>query len=82
MPRKFEMPYSKREVDILAIIVNAVLTHEGTGTFKGEEGTDPYVGQPGKRHEEKEIKIEVIFHSWLEQEIVACPNEMHILMKK
>src|SRR4030095_3947518 len=25
---------------------------EGTGTFKGEEGTNPFVGETGKRHEE------------------------------
>lgn len=33
---------------------------EGTGTFKGSENTHPFVGEPGKRHEEKEVKIEVI----------------------
>ena len=52
-------------------------SHEGTGTFKGEEGTNPYVGQPGKRHEEKEVKMEVIFHSWLEQQIVAALIKSH-----
>src|SRR5438046_7552779 len=30
---------------------------EGTGTFKGEEGTHPFTGTVGKRHEEKEIKM-------------------------
>src|SRR5689334_7291739 len=39
---------------------------EGTGTFKGGEGTDPYVGKAGEQHHEKEIKIEVIFPAWLE----------------
>lgn len=33
---------------------------EGTGTFKGGEGTDPFVGIPGERHEEKEVRLEVI----------------------
>lgn len=33
---------------------------EGTGTFRGSENTRPFVGEPGKRHEEKEVKIEVI----------------------
>lgn len=35
-------------------------TAEGTGTFRGSENTRPFVGEPGKRHEEKEVKIEVI----------------------
>ena len=34
---------------------------EGTGTFKPLEGADPFVGEIGKRHEENELKIEVIF---------------------
>jgi dinuclear metal center YbgI/SA1388 family protein len=33
---------------------------EGTGTFKGSANTHPFAGEPGKRHEEKEVKIEVI----------------------
>lgn len=33
---------------------------DGTGTFRGGENTSPFVGEPGKRHEEKETKIEVI----------------------
>jgi dinuclear metal center YbgI/SA1388 family protein len=52
-------------------------SQEGTGTFKGEEGTNPYVGQPGKRHEEKEVKVEVIFPSWLEQKIVDALIKSH-----
>ncbi len=36
---------------------------EGIGTFKAGTGTNPYVGKIGERHQEKEIKIEVIFPS-------------------
>lgn len=39
---------------------------EGFGTFKGGSNTDPYVGKPGELHKENEIKVEVIFPSWLE----------------
>lgn len=42
---------------------------EGTGTFKGSEKTNPFVGKPGTRHEEKEIKIEVILPVWLQQQV-------------
>ena len=50
---------------------------EGTGTFKGEEGTHPYVGEVGKQHQENEIKIEVVFPSWLENNIVTAMIASH-----
>ena len=50
---------------------------EGTGTFKPLEGADPFVGEIGKRHEEKEIKIEVIFPGYLEQKIIRAMIEAH-----
>jgi len=50
---------------------------EGTGTFKPEEGADPFVGEIGKRHEEKEMKIEVIFPGYLEQKIIRTMIEAH-----
>jgi len=50
---------------------------EGTGTFKGEEGTNPYVGIAGKQHQENEIKIEIIFPAWLENDIVTAMKEAH-----
>lgn len=50
---------------------------EGMGTFKGEAGTDPYVGEVGKQHQEKEIKIEVIFPAWLEKKIVSAMVGAH-----
>ncbi len=43
---------------------------EGHGTFKGKEGTDPYVGKPGELHQENETKIETIFPARLQQKIV------------
>ncbi|MEP7251061.1 MAG: Nif3-like dinuclear metal center hexameric protein [Ginsengibacter sp.] len=50
---------------------------EGTGTFKAEEGADPYVGEIGKRHEEKETRIEVIFQIHQQTEIVKALKEAH-----
>jgi hypothetical protein len=50
---------------------------EGTGTFKASEGTNPYVGNVGELHHENEIKIEVIFPSFLEKKIVAAMQEAH-----
>jgi hypothetical protein len=50
---------------------------EGTGTFKGQAGANPYVGEVGKQHQEKEIKIEVIFPSWLEDNIITALKASH-----
>ncbi|RYZ62051.1 MAG: Nif3-like dinuclear metal center hexameric protein [Chitinophagaceae bacterium] len=43
---------------------------EGTGTFKAEEGADPYVGEVGERHHEKETKIEIVYPFYLEEQVV------------
>jgi len=50
---------------------------EGTGTFLAGEGANPYVGDIGKRHQENETKIEVIFPSWLEKTILAALRSVH-----
>jgi dinuclear metal center YbgI/SA1388 family protein len=50
---------------------------EGVGTFKGNEYTNPYVGQPGQRHYEKELKLEVIFPSHYEQNILNALLASH-----
>ena len=54
---------------------------EGTGTFKGSENTDPYVGEPGKRHYEKELKLEVIFPAHIQAAVVSA-LKVAILMKR
>jgi dinuclear metal center YbgI/SA1388 family protein len=50
---------------------------EGIGTFKGGQGTNPYVGEVGKQHPENELKIEVIFPAWLEDKIVSAMKVAH-----
>jgi hypothetical protein len=50
---------------------------EGEGTFKAEQGTNPYVGEIGKRHVEKELKIEVILPGYLESKIVDAMKPAH-----
>ena len=50
---------------------------EGTGTFKAEVGTAPYVGEVGKLHKENETRIEVVFPSWLEKSIIKALKAAH-----
>ncbi len=50
---------------------------EGFGTFKGNEMTNPHVGEKGKRHHEKEIRIETIFPAHIEHGLVEALLEAH-----
>lgn len=49
----------------------------GTGTFRAGEDTNPFVGERGLRHEESEIKIEVIFPAWLQGELLRALRAAH-----
>lgn len=50
---------------------------EGTGTFKAEAGADPYVGEIGERHNEKETKIEIVYPAYLEPQVVKALIDNH-----
>ncbi len=49
----------------------------GTGSFKGGEGTNPFVGKPGERHFENEEKVEVIFPVWLQSQVQKAMKNAH-----
>jgi dinuclear metal center YbgI/SA1388 family protein len=50
---------------------------DGTGTFKAEEGADPYVGDIGERHRERETKIEIVYPFYLEEQVVKALIDNH-----
>jgi len=50
---------------------------EETGTFKAGEGSHPFVGEVGTRHQENEVRIEVIFPSFLQKKILKSLKESH-----
>jgi dinuclear metal center YbgI/SA1388 family protein len=50
---------------------------EGMGTFKAEEGTKPYVGEIGKQHQEKEIRMEFVFPVYLQGQILSAMIKAH-----
>lgn len=52
-------------------------TSRGEGTFKANEGCDPYLGKVGERHIEKEEKIEVIFPKHKEEVIISAMRKAH-----
>lgn len=50
---------------------------EGIGTFKPESGTDPFIGQQGKLERVKEIKLETIFPSNLQNKVLSALLKAH-----
>ncbi len=49
----------------------------GEGTFRGNEETHPFVGEPGNLHFEKEVRIETILPSFREHEVVEALLQAH-----
>lgn len=52
-------------------------TTEGTGTFRGGEGANPFVGKVGERHSEQETRIETVFPAWLQRQVIAALITAH-----
>ena len=49
----------------------------GLGTYKAGEGADPFKGETGKLHEEQEMKVEIIFPFYLQQQVVKALINAH-----
>ena len=49
----------------------------GDGTYKAGEGANPFLGSIGTRHEEPEVKIEVIFPSYLKNRVISAMIKAH-----
>ena len=50
---------------------------QGEGTFRGGEESHPFVGEKGKLHVERELRIETIFPVHREQDIIKALLEAH-----
>lgn len=50
---------------------------EGEGTFRAGENTDPFVGEKGVLHTEKETRIEVVFPSFLSGKLTSMLKKSH-----
>jgi dinuclear metal center YbgI/SA1388 family protein len=50
---------------------------EGTGSFRGNEQTNPHVGEKGTVHYEKEIRFETIFPGWLQSKVLQALISAH-----
>ncbi len=50
---------------------------EGIGSFRGSEDTNPFVGEKGKLHFEKEIRIETIFPRVTQSSVISALLKAH-----
>jgi len=50
---------------------------KGEGTFRAGEGSHPYVGKQGELHHEEEVRIEVIFPSFIQNQLIRALKEAH-----
>jgi hypothetical protein len=50
---------------------------EGTGTFLGGEATSPSVGQPGREQRVAELRLETVYPTELEGEVVEALRRAH-----
>lgn len=57
--------------DRCAFVVN------GTGSFRGNSHTDPYVGKKGQDHFEKEIRFETVLFSHLKTKVINALLKSH-----
>ena len=50
---------------------------EGIGTYRPQEGADPYIGEIGKRAETKEVKLEIIFPAHIQRQVISALQAAH-----
>jgi dinuclear metal center YbgI/SA1388 family protein len=49
----------------------------GKGTFRAGENSDPVVGEVGKQHTEEEMRIEVVYRTPAERQIIGALMKVH-----
>ncbi len=56
---------------------HCTFSSEGTGSFKPEEGTNPYIGSTGKLENVQEVKIETVFTEDQEKKVIQAMLKAH-----
>ncbi len=62
---------------VLGNYSEASFQSEGIGTFKANSEAKPYVGNAGKRHEEKEARVEVLMKSAIQGDVLMALMNSH-----
>jgi len=56
---------------------NCSFNLEGSGTFKGNEASKPFLGKPNELSREKEVRIETVFEAPNENKIISALLSVH-----
>ncbi len=56
---------------------NCSFNMDGVGTYKGNESSNPVIGNKGKLHQENETFISVVFETHLEKKILSALFKIH-----
>jgi len=56
---------------------NCGFTTAGTGSFRGNESSSPFVGEKGKIHYENETRFETVLYSHLKSKVIRALLESH-----
>lgn len=56
---------------------NCSFNTQGTGTYKGNEDSNPTIGEKGKLHEEDEVQISLTFNTHIESKLLNALFEHH-----
>jgi len=56
---------------------NCGFAAEGTGSFRGNENANPFVGEIGEIHFEKEMRFETVFPAYLQQKVLNALQNAH-----
>ena len=51
---------------------------DGFGTFKANEGCNPFCGEVGKLHREQEVRIETVLPAYLKNKVIAEIGRAHV----
>ena len=58
-------------------MISAVSQSPGTGSFRGNENTNPFAGEKGKIHFENEIRFETVLFSHLKDKVIKALLAAH-----
>ncbi len=56
---------------------NCGFSTDGFGTFRGNDDANPFVGEKGVIHSEKEIRFETVFQAWLQKKVIDALLSSH-----
>ncbi len=56
---------------------NCSFSVDGRGTFRAEDGANPYIGNIGETHTESEVRIELTVPRWLKGSVEAALKKAH-----